>query len=252
MRRSNPQEVTNDVYHYWQPYERSPPRFESRREKAYMAIKVNNWKSYNDVPLQAGEVLVPQLVSKEYAAGLGANMANLRTWEKSGISYLVMFIPVPKDQEKQAWSIFNAEVNELLDEKLGPNRFSRCMVPQPDGSKKPCPKKKGNNHESCANCPFRNIYEKEDRATVSLNELAEMNYAAGAESHIDDDYKVEMLLEDLINKLEQKNPKLARIVNLSFIGYDKDEIFEDTGVKKSQGYDLWNEAERLAKEFLYN
>jgi hypothetical protein len=217
-----------------------------------MAIKVNNWKSYNDVPLQAGEVLVPQLVSKGYAAGLGANMANLRTWEKSGISYLVMFIPVPKNQEKQAWSIFNAEVNELLDEKLGPNRFSRCMVPQPDGSKKPCPKRKNNNHAACVNCPHRNEYEREDRATVSLDELAEMDYAAGAESHADDDYKVEALLEDLINELEQKNPKLARIVTLGYAGYSKAEIFEMIGVQKSQGYDLFKEAERLAKEFLYS
>ena len=217
-----------------------------------MTNRVNGWKSYNDVTLQAGEVLVPQLVSKEYAAELGANMANLRTWEKSGISYLVMFIPMPKNQEKQAWSIFNSEVNELLDEKLGPNRFSRCMVPQPDGSKKPCPKKKGNNHESCANCPFHNIYEKEDRATVSLDELAEMNYAAGAESHADDDYKVEALLKDLINELDQKNPKLARIVTLGYAGYSKAEIFEMIGVQKSQGYDLLKEAERLAKEFLYS
>lgn len=217
-----------------------------------MAIKVNNWKSYNDALLQEDEVLVPQLVSKEYAAGFGANIANLRTWEKSGISYLVMFIPVPKDQEKQAWSIFNAEVNEMLDEKLGPNRFSRCIISQPDGSLKVCPKRKGNNHETCVNCPHRNEYEREDRATVSLDELAEMNYSAGAKSHADDEYKVEMLLEDLINELEQKNPKLARIVNLSFIGYDKDEIFEDIGVKKSQGYDLWKEAERLTREFLYS
>lgn len=217
-----------------------------------MSNRVNTWRSYNDAPLQADEVLVPQLVSKEYATGLGANLANLRTWKKSGISYLVMFIPVPKSQEKQAWSIFNAEVNELLDEKLGPNRFSRCMVPQPDGSKKPCPKKKRNNHESCANCPFRNVYEKEDRATVSLDKLAEMNYAAGAESHADDDYKVEMLLEDLINELEQQNPKLARIVTLGYAGYSKAEIFEMIGVQKTQGYDLFKEAERLTKEFLYS
>lgn len=217
-----------------------------------MAIKDNNWKSYNDAPLKDGEVLVPQLVSKEYAMGLKANMSNLRTWEKSGISYLVMFIPVPKDHEKQAWSIFNVEVNELLDEKLGPNRFSRCMVPQPDGSKKPCPKKNGNNHECCANCPFRNIYEKEDRSMVYWSQLEETEYAGGVESHADDDYKVEALLEDLINELEQKNPKLARIVTLGYAGYSKAEIFEMIGVQKTQGHDLFKEAERLTKEFLFD
>lgn len=34
-----------------------------------MAIKDNNWKSYNDAPLKDGEVLVPQLVSKEVRNG---------------------------------------------------------------------------------------------------------------------------------------------------------------------------------------
>ena len=33
---------------------------------------------------------------------------------------------------------FDAAVNELLDEMLGPNRHSRCLVPQPDGTKKVC------------------------------------------------------------------------------------------------------------------
>lgn len=211
-----------------------------------------NWKSYNDQPLKADEELVPQLTDKQYARDLGANLANLRTWEKSGVSYTVMFVPVKKNEVKQAWSAFQADVNELLDQKLGPNRFSRCMVSQPDGSFKPCPKRKGNNHEICANCPHRNEYEKEDRAQVSWSELEEMDYAGGVESHADDSYKVEMLLKELVEELKKNDPRLARIVTLSFIGVEKDKIFEDIGVKKSQGYDLWKEAERLTKEFLYS
>lgn len=82
--------------------------------------------------------------------------------------------------------------------------------------------------------------------------MEEMEYAGGAESHADDSYRVEMLLKELVDELKKSDPRLARIVTLSFIGYGKDEIFEDIGVKKSQGYDLWKEAERLTKEFLYS
>lgn len=216
-----------------------------------MSNRVNDWKAYNDAKLKADEVLVPQLVSKDYARDLGANMANLRTWEKAGVKYTVMFTPVNKHQEKIAWFIFNAEVNELLDEKLGPNRQSRCLVPQPDGSRKPCPKKNGDNHEACANCPHRNEYEREDRSTVSWDKLEEMDYAAGMESHADDSYKVVMLLRDLLDELEAKNPKYAHAVMLSYAGYSKKEIFEVLGVQKSQGYDIMKEAERLTREFLF-
>jgi hypothetical protein len=210
-----------------------------------------NWKSFNDRSLRAGEVLVPQLVDEDYARSLGANMANLRTWEKAGFQYLVMFVPVPESMEKQAWSVFNSEVNDLLNERLGPNRFSRCMIPQPDGSVKRCPKKSGDNHESCSCCPLRGRLEKEDRGMVYWSQLDETEFAAGAESHADDTYKEEFLLAELISELERLNPKLARIVTLSYAGYEKNEIFKMIGVKKSQGYDLFKEAERLAKEFLF-
>ncbi len=141
-------------------------------------INDKSWKSYNNEPLRDGEILVPQLVSHEYAIARGADPANLRTWTKSGVRFLVMFVPVPVAQEKICRQEFNSEVNELLDERLGPNRRSRCLIPQPDGSVKTCPKRKNGNHAPCAACPYRGVYEKEDRSVVSLDELDQDAYHA--------------------------------------------------------------------------
>lgn len=210
----------------------------------------SSWKPYNDQPLEADETLVPHLVDEDYARSLGANMANLRTWHKAGVSYLVMFVPVKKSEARAATSHFNAMVNELLDEKLGPNRFSRCLVPQEDGSKKPCPKKSGDNHECCANCPHRNEYEKEDKSVVYMSRLDEFEYAAGSSPSAEDEALMPQLLEDLLKELDAKNPALAKIVMLGYAGYEKKEILGMLGVKQSMAYNLYNEAKRLSEAFL--
>ena len=211
----------------------------------------SKWKSYNDQPLKTDEVLIPQMVDEDYARGIGANMANLRTWKKCGVSFLVMFVPVKKELEKQMMSTFNARVNELLDEKIGPNRHSRCMIPQPDGSKKVCPKKQGDNHPDCEHCPHRNEYERQDRSNASLNYLDEFEYAAGSVLSASDEFMVRELLKELLEELEDRNPQLAKIVTLGYAGYEKKEVLSMLGVKQSQAYNLWNEAERLTKEFLF-
>ena len=58
-------------------------------------INDKSWKSYNNEPLHDGEILVPLLVNRDYAIARGADPANLRTWTKSGVRFLVMFVPVP-------------------------------------------------------------------------------------------------------------------------------------------------------------
>lgn len=210
-----------------------------------------NWKSYNDRPLKADEVLVPQLVDEDYARKLGANMANLRTWKKCGVSFIVMFVPVKKGKVKQMTSVFNAHVNELLDEKLSPNRHSRCLIPQPDGSKKVCPKKSGENHPNCEHCPHRGEYERQDKSVVSLNFLADFDYAAGSAPSASDEFLVRELLRELLSELEKRSPQLAKIVTLGYAGFEKKEILSMLGVRQSQAYNLWNEAEHFTKKFLF-
>ena len=211
-----------------------------------------NWIPYNNEALREGEVLVPQLVDdREYAIAIGAKPENLRTWLRGGISYTVMFVPVHADQEKVCWQAFNAAVNELLDEKIGPNRYSRCLVPQPDGTMKVCPKVKNGNHEPCATCPYKDKYEREDNNLVSLGELNEedlqkIEFAPSAEA----EGLMKLMFNDLKEYLHKINPSLEDAVTLGFQGFDKSEIVKRLPVKSSQAYDLYAKAERLAREFL--
>jgi len=47
----------------------------------------------------------------------------------------------------------------------------RCMIPQPDGTQKPCPRKKGNNRCECSKCPHHGEYEREVLAPLSLDQM---------------------------------------------------------------------------------
>ena len=216
------------------------------------SINGNTRKPYNDKPLREGEVLVPQMVTDRwYAISIGGNPRNFRTWTLAGIRYTVMFVPVSKDKEAISMKAFTEALNELLDERLGPNRRSRCLIPQPDGSVKGCPKVNGNNHAPCSICPHRGEYEREDRSVVSLDELAEedftpMECVPSAESLAMGGF----LLGDLLQYLESINPIMADIVSMGYDGLEKKEIVQRLGVKSSRGYELCAKAEKLVREFL--
>ena len=205
-----------------------------------------NWKPYNNEPLREGEVLVPQLVDDtEYATAIGAKLENLRTWSTAGITYTVMFVPVPADQELICLQTFNAAVNEMLDEKLGPNRRSRCMIPQPDGARKPCPKVRIGNHAPCASCPHRDEYEREDRSVVSIDDIT-----IGAVPSAESEALEKVMFDELVSYLKDMNPVLADVVTLGFRGFSRKGVVGQLPVKSSQAYDLYAKAERLTRAFL--
>lgn len=205
-----------------------------------------NWKPYNNDPLREGEVLVPQLVDDtEYATAIGAKPENLRTWSTAGITYTVMFVPVPADQELICLQTFNAAVNEMLDEKLGPNRWSRCMIPQPDGTRKPCPKVRNGNHAPCASCPHRGEYEREDRSVISIDDIT-----IGAVPSAESEALEKVMFDELVSYLKDMNPVLADVVTLGFRGFSRKGVVGQLPVKSSQAYDLYAKAKRLTRAFL--
>ena len=213
----------------------------------------NPWKSYNNEPLREGEVLVPQLVDdRDYAIAIGAKREKLGTWTKRGVSYTVMFVPVPADQETISQQAFDAAVNELLDEKLGPNRHSRCLVPQPDGTKKVCPKVKDGNHAPCATCPHKGEFEREDKSMVSIETLNEDEYhPMQAAPSAETEALEKAIFEDLVDYLKTINSDLADVVTLGFRGFDKKDVVKQLPVKSSQAYDMYAKAEKLTREFLF-
>jgi len=216
------------------------------------SINGNTRKPFNDKPLREGEALVPQMVTDRwYAISIGGNPRNFRTWTLAGVRYTVMFVPVKTDEVAVSMKAFTEALNELLDEKLGPNRHSRCLIPQPDGSVKVCPKVNSNNHAPCSMCPHRGEYEREDRSVVSLDELAEEDFAPAdcvpsAESLAMDSLQ----LEDLLQQLKSINPVMADIVSMGYKGLEKKEIVQRLGVKSSQAYALYAKAEKFVREYL--
>ncbi len=209
----------------------------------------NNYLPYNGEPLQENEILVPQFITREYAELIDA--MGVRTWYKSGIPYMVMFVPVPKDQAHIALQAFNADVNDYLDEKLGPNRYSRCLIPQSDGSYRPCPKESNGKRNTCRECPLRGKLEKEDRNPISLESLEEENFHPMAnESSAESCAMFGFLLQDLLDDFTVKCPRYADIIQLGLSGMDKKAILQQLPMKKTQAHQTYNDCEIATKNFL--
>lgn len=206
---------------------------------------------FNGQPLRKDEVLVPQFISRDYADLIGAT--DVRTWYMCGVPYLVMFIAVPAEQAEIALKAFNADVNDYLDERLGPNRRSRCLIPQPDGSVRPCPKETKGRYNPCAGCPHRGELEKEDRNPISLDALDGDGFQlADAVPSAESSAMLGFLLADLLDEFSDKCPRYAEIVRLGYDGLDKKEILQQLPMKKSQAYQTYNDCRKATEDFLKN
>ena len=207
--------------------------------------------TFNGEPLKEGEILVPQFISREYADLIDAT--DVRTWYMCGVPYLVMFVAVPAEQAEIALQAFNADVNDYMDERLGPNRRSRCLIRQPDGSSRPCPKETKGRYNPCTGCPHRGTLEKEDRSPVSLDALNEEGFhPAEAAPSAESCAMLGFLLEDLLDDFSDKCPHYAEIVRLSFDGLDKKEILQRLPMKKSQAYQTYKNCRKAVEDFLKN
>ncbi len=221
---------------------------------AQQAIRDNQRKEndripYNGIPLQEGETLVPQLVSREFTELAGVQ--GVRTWYTCGVPYLVMFVPVPAEMDRIARSAFTAQVNDYLNEQLGRNRYSRCLVPRPDGSRGPCPKEENGVKNRCGACPYRGQLEKEDRSMVSLESLDGENFHPMETAPSAEECVLEKeLLDELIRGLRKIDPRFEEIIRSLYQGLGRKEILEKLRVRKSRGYQLFNECMKEAKKIL--
>ena len=205
-------------------------------------------KSYDNRPVKPGEVLVPMIVDNELINLYDMDRHNIRTWTKAGVSYKVAFYPVPAKDEQLAMTQFNSQLNELLGEK----RDARCLIPQPDGSLKVCPKKNGDNRCKCVDCPYNGIYEREDKHHASLETLfEEHDFEVAGDTNVEEIVILSDSLESLLQQLETKNPRYAKIISLISDGFTSAEIIEKIELANSRGYQEINNAQKLAKE-LYN
>lgn len=178
-----------------------------------MAKQENQWKCYDGREVEEGQVLVPQRTTKEYARSIGAVMENLRTWTTAGVRYLVLFVPVSKDMKDICLKAFYSELNEFLDERLGPARRGRCIV------------------------SLDALLEKEYEPTET---------APSAESVVMEG----VLLDEMITDLEKKNELYRDVIRLGYQGMDRKEIADALPVKKSRAYDVIRKCRVEAEEWL--
>ncbi len=148
---------------------------------------------------------------------------------------------------------FNSGINLMLNEQLGPNRYARCWIPQPDGSYKLCPKEIDGKHNPCTGCPWHGKLEKEDRSLASPDELDEGDYAPMECVPSAESYAMEgEILKILIDEFSEKCPMYTDIIRLGYEGLSKKDIIERLPVQKSRGYELYNECRKLVEDFLRN
>lgn len=205
-------------------------------------------RSYNNVPVKDGEVLVPMLADDDLIELLDADPDNVRTWSLAGRKFKVLFYPVPKESEKLAREQFYSALNEFL----GDRRDARCLIPQGDGSFIVCPKKNGNNRCACSACTFNGIYKREDKRIFSLDVVGDgQNASFGAKDNTEDTVFEDLLFEDLVLSLQKINGRYADIVILGYAGFKSGEIIQLLKLKKSQGYTEIAAAKKWTKDYLF-
>ncbi len=209
----------------------------------------DNHTPYNGIPLNPGEVLIPQFINREYADLLEAQ--GVRSWHTGGYLYRVMYIPVPADYAPLAYKTLNANVNDYLDDQLGPNRYSRCMLEQADGSYSPCRKTVNRKANTCTGCPHRGKADREDRNFIPLEMLEEENYyPAETEPSAEDCVMFQFLVQDLLEALSNKNPLYGTILRLFLQGYDTKQIVQSLPQKKTQAYKTISDCKKAILEYL--
>ncbi len=147
----------------------------SKNEK-YFKNKPNRiTRNYDGTPILEGYVMVPTPFDEVDCEANCTNSECIIMVPKAGRYFKTMYKAVPAAQEKMAKASYNSWQNDIL----GPRRDGRCMIPviDPKTGKtvlKECPRKKGNNHPECKDCPHRDKYEKRNKSFVSTDHLMDV------------------------------------------------------------------------------
>ena len=190
--------------------------------------KKNVTVNYNGEPLKADEVLVFTPYDEEDVKNNVTNKESVVTITKAGKSVKAVLKAVPKEFEAVAKAQFNSWQRE---QQSNPTE-GRCMIPQPDGTYKECPKKVGENRVSCTNCPNKGKFERKLIAKVSIEEQQDTYDLSLVESPAADHDLIEE--EDLtesqkriVAKFEtmlDKSPKHCLAMLLMGLGYNGEEF----------------------------
>ena len=164
---------------------------------------------YNGRPLTADEVLVLTPYEEEDAKTNVTQKENIVTVTKNGVAVKAILKAVPVEYAPVAKAQFNSWQREfLLKETEG-----RCLVPQPDGTVKECPKKRGNNRVSCMNCPHRDEYDRKVVGNLSIEAFEEeFGYAFATSPSAADELEAE---EELTESQQRTVHKFLELMDKS-------------------------------------
>ncbi len=176
-----------------------------------------NHVSYNNTPIKEGETLVPMRLTWDALKDFGIASENYRTWNMAGVTFPVIYTIIPEAGAESYMKMFWQDINDFLDD----------FRIRTDAQKKYIP--------------------------VSLDALNdESGNEPAASSTPDDIIASKMQLVDLFKYLTELDPGFARVVELRLSGYDKKEIFDAIGKKKTQGYVYLDKVDKALEAFIKN
>ena len=175
----------------------------------------DNRRSYNNLPLQPGECLVPIRVDWEMVKHFNMCQDNLETWHIGPNKVLVAFAPVKIEDKPAALKQFNADVRDHFasfksDDILSLDQFM-------------------------------------DEATSEDGK----GFEPASPENLEETVMLRMIIQDLLKKIHEINPKYGRILDLICEDYTKGQILDELGLGKSQGYADIKAAQTLAKKLYF-
>lgn len=175
----------------------------------------DNRRSYNNLPLHPGECLVPIRVDWEMVKHFNMCQDNLETWHIGPNKVLVAFAPVKIEDKPAALKQFNTDVREHFAS------FKTDDVLSLD--------------------QFMDETASEDGK----------GFEPASSENLEETVMLRMIIQNLLKKIHEINPKYGRILDLICEDYTKGQILDELGLGKSQGYADIKAAQALAKKLYF-
>ena len=175
----------------------------------------DNRRSYSNLPLNPGECLVPIRVDWEMVKHFNMCQDNLETWHIGPNKVLVAFAPVKIEDKPAALKQFNADVRE---------HFASFKTDD-----------------------VLSLDQFMDEATSEDGK----GFEPASPENLEETVMLRMIIQDLLKKIHEINPKYGRILDLICEDYTKGQILDELGLGKSQGYADIKAAQALAKKLYF-
>lgn len=185
--------------------------------------------SFNGVPCEENEVLLPVVLSEDMVETLkcsGFNKKYAKTWKFRGVKKKVpvAFVPWAKELEEEGIKLFYEQVSDYLKRfDYDKNVVSLDELEESEKEDDSLNKK-------------RKRFKKDPLGTRKFDEAEIYKYA----------------LAYLLKRLEEIDPTYAEYIFWKEQGYNKKEVLEilNLGVKKSQAYDIIKKIEKKTHEIM--